>query len=279
MLEIPEALTVAQQVSETLSGRRITNVVTGQSPHKFAWYYEDPADYAATLVGRAITSTAAPGGKVEVIAEDAVMLFGDGVSLKYHAPDAKRPVKHQLLVGFDDGSALSGSVQMYGGLWCFFRGTFDNYYYQVAKEKPAPLAAEFDRDYFEGLVATPGAGKLSAKAFLATEQRIPGLGNGVLQDILYNAGVHPKRKMNTLADADIDNLYASLKTTLAEMTEQGGRDTEKDLFGIPGGYRTKLSSKTHGQPCLRCGSLIVKESYMGGAIYYCSGCQEQSETN
>jgi hypothetical protein len=29
--------------------------------------------------------------------------------------------------------------------------------------------------------------KLSLKALLATEQRIPGLGNGVLQDILFKA--------------------------------------------------------------------------------------------
>lgn|GEM_PF-2077218 len=37
------------------------------------------------------------------------------------------------------------------------------------------------------------------KAFLATEQRIPGLGNGVLQDILWTARIHPKLHKCALA--------------------------------------------------------------------------------
>lgn len=273
MLEIPEALTVARQVAESLIGRSVISVVAGQTPHKFAWYFEEPTSYTQTLVGRKICAIEAPGGKVEIVAEDAVMVFGDGVNLRYHAPGEARPKKHQLLVEFDDGSALSGSVQMYGGLWCFPQGTFDNFYYKVAKEKPSPLSEQFSREYFASLLAGPAEQKLSAKAFMATEQRIPGLGNGVLQDILFEAGIHPKRKMITLNNADLDRMYKALRTVLSEMTELGGRDTEKDFYGNIGGYKTKLSSKTNGQPCLRCGSFIVKESYMGGAIYYCPDCQ------
>jgi endogenous inhibitor of DNA gyrase (YacG/DUF329 family) len=57
------------------------------------------------------------------------------------------------------------------------------------------------------------------------------------------------------------------------MTAQGGRDTEPDLFGQPGGYVSRCSKNTAGQPCGRCGDRIVKESYMGGSIYYCPTCQ------
>jgi formamidopyrimidine-DNA glycosylase len=88
--------------------------------------------------------------------------------------------------------------------------------------------------------------KLSAKAFLATEQRIPGLGNGVLQDILWYANIHPKRKISTLSAEQKHKLFRSVKTILAEMTELGGRDTERDLFGCNGGYITRLSKKTVG---------------------------------
>lgn len=35
--------------------------------------------------------------------------------------------------------------------------------------------------------------KLTAKTFLAAEQRIPGLGNGVLQGILFQACIYLKR--------------------------------------------------------------------------------------
>mgnify|MGYP001285299221 CR=1 FL=1 len=114
---------------------------------------------------------------------------------------------------------------------------------------------------------------LSAKAFLATEQRFPGIGNGVLQDILYEAGIHPKRKVSTLSDEDTDRLEQSVVSTLREMIRLGGRDTEKDLFDQSGGYVTAMSKNTVGTACRRCGSVIVKESYMGGSVYYCPGCQ------
>ena len=58
------------------------------------------------------------------------------------------------------------------------------------------------------------------------------------------------------------------------MIENGGRDTEKDLFGNAGGYTTKLSKNTAGKLCRNCGSIIKKESYMGGSIYYCNKCQK-----
>jgi formamidopyrimidine-DNA glycosylase len=100
------------------------------------------------------------------------------------------------------------------------------------------------------------------------------LGNGVLQDILFNAKIHPKLKVSMLGDADRKRLFQSLKSTLKEMSEQGGRDTEKDLFGQPGGYKTKLSQNTVNQPCPVCGGVIVKQPYMGGSIYFCMGCQK-----
>jgi formamidopyrimidine-DNA glycosylase len=274
MLELPEAYVVSRQVNGTIGGKRILNVFAAQSPHKFAWYYGDPGKYQDLLAGKVIGGASGFGGFVEIKAEDAVILLGDGTNLRFHGENEKRPQKHQLLIEFEDFTALSGSVQMYGGLWCFPEGGFGNRYYAIAKEKPSPLTDRFDRAYFNGIVSAPGAEGLSAKALLATEQRIPGLGNGVLQDILFNAGIHPKRKVKTMTGRDLDALYDSVKSTLAEITFQGGRDTEKDLFGCNGGYKTKLSKNTVGKPCPMCGTVIKKEAYLGGSIYYCAGCQK-----
>jgi formamidopyrimidine-DNA glycosylase len=104
------------------------------------------------------------------------------------------PDKHQLLLEFGDKSMLIASIQMYGGVGCFLQNELDNTYYSVAKEKPSPLLKKFDEKYFTKLINDDHVQNLSVKAFLATEQRIPGLGNGVLQDILFNAKVHPKQK-------------------------------------------------------------------------------------
>jgi len=275
MIEIPEANVLARQIGESLSGKEIVSVVAAKSAHKFTWYYGDPQDYHDLLVGKRVKGAAAFGGQVEIQADSVRILFSDGVNLRYHEKGRKRPVKHQLLIEFADGSGLSASVQMYGGICCFREGEYDNTYYILAKAKPGPLSAEYDREYFAGIVHAEGADRLSIKAILATEQRIPGLGNGILQDILYNAGLHPKRKVATLTPEEERLLFESIKTTIAEMIDGGGRDTEKDFYGNPGGYQTKLSKYTAGKPCLRCGTPIKKESYMGGSIYSCPQCQVQ----
>ena len=117
----------------------------------------------------------------------------------------------------------------------------------------------------------------SIKAFLATEQRYPGLGNGVLQDILFNAKVNPRRKLAAMTQSEKDAVYQSVKHTLSEMMDGGGRDTEKDIFGCPGGYRTKLSAKTKDCPCPACGSEIIREAFLGGNVYWCPVCQPKGE--
>jgi len=272
VLELPEAANLAKQITETMIGKKIAKVTAGISEHKFAWYHGDPADYDPLLSGKTIDTAVPQGGMIEIHAGDAMLLFCDFVSLKYNRQGEQLPRKHQMLIEFDDDTSLSASVGMYGGLWCFREGEFDSKYYDIAKERPSPLTDEFDTAYFERLISSPEVQKLSAKAFLATEQRIPGLGNGVLQDILYNAKIHPKRKIETLNLDERKTLFNSVKATLKEMVELGGRDTEKNLFGEPGGYITKLSKNSLGKPCPVCGNNIIKQAYMGG-IYFCAGCQ------
>lgn len=273
MIELPEAATLARQLNETVLHQQIASAKAAHSPHKFTFYSGDPGEYGEMLQGKTIDGATYYGGMVEITAGDTVLLLNDGANLRRHLPYEKRPVKHQLLIEFAGGDALSVVVAMYAGISCFRRGTFDNRYYQVAREKPSPLTKAFDENYFETLLKLPDIGKLSAKAFLATEQRIPGLGNGVLQDILWQAQIHPKRKMGTLSDAELDVLYHTIKSLMAKMTECGGRNTEKDLIGNNGDYMTVMSKNNVGMPCPRCGGLIKKETYLGGSIYSCPGCQ------
>ncbi len=275
MLELPEATVVSEQINKTIQDKRIMNVNTNHSPHKFAWFYGDTQNYHKLLTEKLIEGATACGGMVEISAGDARILLGDGVGLRYYAAGEKLPDKHQLQIEFDDFSSLVGSVQMYGGLWAFPDGRFDNPYYQLAKQKISPLNEQFDYVYFCSLLENEKlkAKSLSAKAFLATEQRIPGLGNGVLQDILWTARIHPKRKMASLSEEELNNMFKAVKSVLSEMTASGGRDTEKDLYGCPGGYKTILSKNTVDKPCPVCGTVIRKEAFLGGSIYYCGGCQ------
>ena len=300
MLEIPEAVVIANQLNQTVKGKRINRAVAAASPHKFAWYFGDPAGYNALLQGRTVENVKAYSGRVEIgLSGNALLHFGDGAILRFYKAGEKLPEKHQLLVTFGDGSSLLATVAMYGGLWAFTAGDMDDnfykptnegtresllshdrkvytgftLYYKAAKMAVPPLSDRFDYKYFLTLFDEKGL-KMSAKAFLATEQRIPGLGNGVLQDILLNAKIHPKKKISALTESERRGMFDSIKSTLLEMVNGGGRDTERDLFGNPGGYKTKLGKNNGLMLCPNCGGAVKKEAYMGGSIYYCAECQK-----
>lgn len=272
MIEIPESTVISRQATEVLRGKVVADVLTATSPHRFAWYNGDPENYRELLIGKKIEVVKGYGSFIDICFNaDAHLTISDGTNMKFYTATEKCPVKFQLLVAFEDESYLVFTVAMYGGIQAF-QGAFDNPYYRGSIEKRSPLDECFDFAFLQSIIT--GVGKdISIKALLATEQRIPGLGNGVLQDILYNAGIHPKRKISTLLEEDKERLFRSIKETLSDMIQKGGRDTEKDFHGATGKYITRLSKNTHLKPCPQCGSHIIKEAYLGGSIYYCPDCQ------
>jgi formamidopyrimidine-DNA glycosylase len=273
MIELPESHVLARQIKEALSGKTISVVQANHTPHGFAWYTGDPADYRQKLIGKTICDAAVINANLRITASDMVLVLSTPV--RYFAPRDKKPQKHQLYLEFEDGSAMVCTVQMWGCMFCFREGDEGGIPPQyILKFQPSPLEDGFDWRMFESLLAEDTVPALSAKAFLATGQRIPGLGNGVLQDILWHARIHPRRKMGTLSAAERRVLFDAVKDVMADMEAKGGRDTERDLFGNPGGYQTVLSKKTVGKPCPVCSSPILKENYLGGSIYYCAGCQK-----
>lgn len=272
MLEIPESKNISRQAGNELINKKIRSVITATSPHKFAFFNGDPETYADLLIGRRILSTKGHGMFVDLYCdEDICISISEGTNMRYYSSRESHPEKHQLLIEFDDGSFLVFSVAMYGSIWAY-KGVFDNKYYQGSLNSISPLDKAFDEQYFYNIFNSVTK-DLSLKALLATEQRIPGLGNGVLQDILFNARMHPKRKKSSLSDSHKSELLHSIKVTLDKMTSLGGRDTEKDLYGQPGEYIAVLSKNTIKNPCPNCGDTIIKQPYLGGAIYFCPTCQ------
>lgn len=273
MIEIPESITIAQQLNEAVKGKKIIEAEAEHTKHSFAWYHGDPASYHERMQGQRLGNSAGIGSMVEIMLSDRLsFVAGDGTNIRYFGPGAKLPQHYQTRITLEDGSSLIFTVQMYGSMFLIDPEAFDNPYYLIAKQKPLPLTQEFDYEYFTSLRENL-PGKTSAKEFLATKQRIPGLGNGVLQDILLEANVHPKRRINTFDRQQWKRLYEAVLLVLPRMLEGGGRDTEKDLFGQPGRYQTRLSKKTVGKPCPYCGNTIQKMSYLGGTVYFCPSCQ------
>lgn len=274
MIELPEAVVLSNEINDALSGKQIRAVETGHSPHKFAFFHPEQPDFQSLILNAVIKKAYNQGSFVRVeLSDEKNLLFFEGVRMKYIPEGGEIPEKHQLLIEFTDGSSLACSIQMYGFFAAFVKDDYDYKYYAVAREKPSPLSNDFDEAYFNKLMAGCSE-KMSMKAFLATEQRIPGLGNGVLQDILFNAKLHPKKKLGSLDEPAKRRLFEAVRGTLKKMVENGGRDTEQDIFGYQGNYKSILSKNTVNTTCPECGANIQKQAYMGGSVYFCASCQE-----
>lgn len=273
MIELPEAITIGKQVDEILAGKRVVHVYGPTHLHKFTFFSGTPQEYNDMLAGRCIISSEGRGIFVDIKFDNEIYLsIFDGINMRYGTGTDKVPQKYQMLVAFDDNSFLTFTTSMYGGIYVFHK-ELDDKYRKLSIGSVSPLNDDFNETFFGSLIAKETK-NISVKALLATEQRIPGVGNGVLQDILFNAGINPKRKIFSLSDSEKQTLFQSLKSTLKAMTEGGGRDTETDFKGNKGRYKTILSRNSYTLPCPRCGNDIIKEAYMGGSVYYCRNCQK-----
>ena len=112
MIELPEAFSLAAQINKTVRGKRVAKVSAAHTPHKLVWYYGDPEQFADLLVGNSIETATAFGALVQIKVAESAILFGDGVNLRFHNTSATYPQKHQLLVEFEDLTAISASVQL-----------------------------------------------------------------------------------------------------------------------------------------------------------------------
>ena len=86
MLELPEVITAADQLNQTIRGKKITNAIANHTPHKLAWFNGDPQGYLDLLIGKTIGDACGVGSMVDIAAEDVMILIGEGIGLRYHQP-------------------------------------------------------------------------------------------------------------------------------------------------------------------------------------------------
>lgn len=277
MIELPEAVVIAQQMDQTLKGKDIIAAQRGQSPHKFAFVGKhSDEEFKKIVTGKRIGKSWANGYFIftEIKPGYLLSLGCGGEKIIYHEDEKTLPKKHQILLEFKDHNFLTVTVSGWGETRLIKRDELEKHPH-LDLHRLYPLSTDFTYKAFKALVKNlPEGKKCSAKKFFVSEPGLRGIGNGVIQDIFYYAGVHPKQEMSELSDSQIKKLYNVTRRELQKMIDKGGRDGERDLFGEFGGYQRALLSKTAGTPCRVCKTKIVKESYMGGAIYYCPKCQE-----
>ena len=276
MFELPEFVTLAKQMNDTLQGKVIQRGHLGNSPHKFVWYNRSHDEFERLTRGKTVGEARAKGKWLFVPLEPGfVLLLGEcGGKVLYHPPGSKVPNKYHLHITFEDASFLTATTQMWGAMELYEQGQESEREY-IKGMRTIPIEPEFTFEYFSGLIDEVKArGKRSAKGLLTQDQLVPGLGNAIAQDILFRARVHPRHPIDELGVAQREALYHAILDTVHEVIEKGGRNDEFDLYGRRGGYVRLMDRNAVGRPCPECGDAIEKIHYLGGACYYCPGCQE-----
>ena len=280
MFEIPEYVTLARQMGESLSGRRIAKGTLGNSPHKFVWYNRLPDEFAAIVKGKTIGKAYCKGRWLFIpIQPGYLLVFGEcGGKIILHDSESQLPKKYHLSLHFEDGSFLTAATQMWGAMELYENGKELERQY-IKGMRTTPVDPEFSMAYLSALIEECKIeGSRSVKGLLTQDQLIPGLGNSIAQDIMFKARLHPKQSIAGLSKIQIKNLHQAIVKTVAEVIQQGGRNDETDLYGNRGKYKRIMDKAAAGLPCPECGTKVVKMAYLGGACYYCPECQKLGES-
>lgn len=273
MIELPESKVLAKLGTKLFKSLEIVDVKALSSTHKFCWMNEKPEVMEESLLNRKIKEVKSSAHYLRFMFDNGFELAcAEDVTLNYQK-EVNDKDKHQLLLTFDNGYSLLFIVKLYGfivyGEESHLKESMQ--YYKVALESIDPLSKNFSYNYFLD-VTEINLGKGSVKQALATNQHIPGLGNGILQDILFHAKIQPKRKVNTLTEDDKHKLYESIIETIDQMVLFNGRESVYNFMGEKGSYEVMM--KTDRKTCPICQSTLQKEAYLGGKVIYCPVCQK-----
>ncbi len=123
--------------------------------------------------------------------------------------------------------------------------------------------------------------KTNIKAFLLDQKLISGLGNIYVDEVLFAAGINPRRTVDTLDESERKKIFRHIKTIIKRAIEAGGTTFSDyvDASGRRGSFVEKLKVYGRaGELCLRCRrrgakSKIRKLKIAGRGTHLCPRCQ------
>ncbi len=118
--------------------------------------------------------------------------------------------------------------------------------------------------------------RVAIKTALLHQALIAGLGNMYVDEALFGARVHPRRAAGGLSEREYRALHRAIRDRLRVAIDAGGAsiDTYRDGLGRRGRMQGLLRVHLHeGEPCPRCGTIIVKTVVGQRGTYWCPRCQ------
>lgn len=119
--------------------------------------------------------------------------------------------------------------------------------------------------------------KTNIKLLLMNQKKISGIGNIYANDMLFIAGIDPRRSSLSLTDKEQVKLFRSLEQVLKKGLEAGGASEWHyvDVLGGTGKYQNFFQVyNKKGKPCKKCGTKIEKIILGGRGTFFCPKCQK-----
>jgi formamidopyrimidine-DNA glycosylase len=104
------------------------------------------------------------------------------------------------------------------------------------------------------------------KTTLMDQSIMAGIGNVYSDEILFQAGIYPRRKINELDENEIETLFHTMKDVLKTAIEH---QANPDQF--PEDYIT--AHRHEGGHCPKCGATLEKVQVGSRHAYYCPNRQ------
>ncbi|MDF2923391.1 MAG: hypothetical protein K0R57_2305 [Paenibacillaceae bacterium] len=143
----------------------------------------------------------------------------------------------------------------------------------LAKLGPEPLEPSFGEGDFKEIL---GRKRGYLKTALVDQGVFSGIGNCYSDEICFQAGILPQRKIETLHETELTRLYHAMKATLTEAIRYGGYMDVPLYKGdvLTGGFdsRCRIYDR-ESEPCFRCGTPVMRVDFASKKSYSCPGCQ------
>jgi formamidopyrimidine-DNA glycosylase len=266
MPELPEILNRAREMKAALTGKTITAVDVLQPKS-----LNIPADdFLDSLQGAQILDVTYRGKWIFLETSQGWLLLNLGMGGEILLVTRETlPEKRRLVFDFDDGASLSINFWWFGYAHYVPPNELGNHA-MTAKLGPnaIDLSAEELRALLEGR-------RSRVKSFLLDQSRIAGIGNAYVHDILFLAGLHPLRTVNTLSETEINGLWQAIQKGLQPSIGQGGAFYELNIHGERGGFSEEeiLIGYQEGQACPVCETEIEKIKTGSTSSFICPRCQ------
>jgi formamidopyrimidine-DNA glycosylase len=292
MPELPEVEVVRRGLERWVTGRRIAEVTVAH-PRAVRRHALGADNFESRLRGRTF-GVARRRGKYLWLplldgdsATDEALLAHLGMSgqLLVRPPEAPSEVHLRVRFSFTDdpGGREHDPLELrfvdqrtFGALALAEADRSDGTPLPIAHIARDPLDPAFDDDLFAAALRRRHTG---LKRALLDQSLISGVGNIYADEALWRARQHFDRPTDTMRRAQVDAVLAAARAVMTEALGQGGTSFDALYVNVNGesGYfdRSLDAYGRAGQPCRRCGALMVREPFMNRSSYRCPRCQRR----